>query len=59
MIFKALIPDWQRIIDTKVGRDAFNVIELSALTQWTPEQDFSHNTAEFKPPPRTIEQRSR
>jgi hypothetical protein len=52
MIFKALIPDWQMIIDSKASRDVFNVMELSTLTQWEPEQDFSHNTTELKPPQR-------
>jgi hypothetical protein len=55
LIFKAVIPDWQMIIDTKASRDVFNVMELSTFTQWEREQDLSQDTTELIPPRRTVE----
>jgi hypothetical protein len=43
MVFKSLISDWQMILDTEASRDAFNVIELKALTEWLSEQDIGAN----------------
>jgi hypothetical protein len=47
------------IIDTEASRDVFNVIELSTLTRWEPEQDLSPDTTKLVPSARTVEERSR
>jgi hypothetical protein len=47
------------IICTKASSDVFNVIELSAHTQWEPEQDFSQDPTKLVLPARSVEERSR
>jgi hypothetical protein len=47
------------ILDTQESRDVFNVIELKALTWWSPEQNMPQKTLGPIPPPRTVEERAR
>jgi hypothetical protein len=33
-IFKARIPGWHMILETRASRDVMNVIEIGTLTEW-------------------------
>jgi hypothetical protein len=56
LIFKSLIPDWPVIIGFSTSMDVSNVVELSAVASWEPEQDLSQDAREIELPPRIVEE---
>jgi hypothetical protein len=58
-IFKARVPAWNMILEARASRDAMNVIEIRALTEWEPGQDLSQDNREVITPARIVEERGR